>query len=356
MASVNKLLKNKLPHKKVIAGFKKITSSVKKKTNTYLGRRPHRSFRRTLRRDYVRSLQLPGYWAFSHGVAKMFWANKKVFLLLVLAYTVVTSVMVGIASQDTYTALTDTVKESSGDLFSGNWGEISKASLLFVSTISGGISNNLSDVQQVYAGLIILLTWLTTVWLLRNIMAGSKVKLRDGLYNASSPLLSTALVTTLLIVQLLPVALAALGYSAALATGLLAGGVEAMLFWIAAILLTLISLYWITSTFIALIVVTLPGMYPMQAIKTAGDIVIGRRIRILLRLLWMVLGLAVTWIIIMIPVILFDTWLKSIWTAIEWVPIVPVALMVLSSFSVVWAASYVYLLYRKIVSDDAAPA
>ncbi len=322
----------------------------------YLARRPHRSFQRTRRRDYVRSLQLPGYFSFTNYVRKILWKNRKLFLLLALVYTLVSAVLVGIASQDTYTTLTTTIEETSGDLFAGNWGQVGKAGLLFISTISGGISNNLSDVQQLYTGLIILMTWLTTVWLLRNIVAGHKVKLRDGLYNSTSPLLSTFLVGVVLTLQLLPFAFAVIGYSAASSTGLLTGGVEAMLFWIAAGLLTLVSLYLITSTFIALVVVTLPGMYPVEAIRTAGDLVIGRRIRILLRLLWLGLGIALSWVIIMIPVILFDGWVKGFWPAIQWVPIIPIMLLVLASLSVVWAASYIYLLYRRIVADDAAPA
>jgi hypothetical protein len=356
MSAQKKQTKNISKKKPYNFKIKNIVSKIRKSRDEYLSRRPHRSFLKTRRRDYARSLKMPGYWAFGVYVRKLLWQQKKVFLLLALTYAIISAIMVGIASQDTYTLLTDTIKETSGDLFTGNWGEVGKASLLFISTISGGISNNLSDVQQVYAALIILMTWLTTVWLLRNILANQKARLRDGLYNASSPLLSTALVSLLLIAQLLPIALVVLGYSAAGSTGLLAGGVEAMLFWIAAILLTSISLYWITSTFIALIVVTLPGMYPMQAIRTAGDLVIGRRIRILLRLLWMALGVAIAWVIVMIPVIIFDTWLKATWPASSWVPIVPIVLLFLSALSVVWISSYIYLLYRRIVADDAAPA
>ncbi len=324
--------------------------------SNYMLRRPHRSFRRTRRRDYVRSLTLPGYFAFNMYVRKTLWANRKIFLLMSLVYAVLTAAMVGVASQETYTALTDTIRGTEGELFSGDWGEVSRAGLLFVTTVTGGITANLTEVQQVYAGLIALLTWLTTVWLLRNILAGHKVKLRDGLYNAGAPILSTVLVGVVLVIQLLPVALALIAYSAAASTGLLAGGVEAMLFWIGAGLLALLSLYWITSTFIALVIVTLPGMYPMQALRTAGDVVIGRRIRILLRIVWLLLGVAVAWVVVMIPVILFDTWLKGTWSETEWVPIVPIMLLALSSLTVVWSASYIYLLYRRVVADDAAPA
>lgn len=323
---------------------------------TYLARRPHRSFRRTRRRDYTRSLQLPGYFAFTSYVFGILKQHRATFLLLALAYAILTAVMVGVASQDTYTTLTDTLRQTGGEVFQGNVGEIGKAGLLFLTATTGGISQTPTEVQQVYAGLIALLTWLTTVWLLRNLLAGHKVKLRDGLYNASAPLLSTFLVALVLIVQLLPLAIALIGYSAAVASGLLAGGVEAMLFWIAAGTLGLLSLYWVTSTIIALVVVTLPGMYPWQALRTAGDLVVGRRARILLRILWMLLVATVTWLLIMVPIILLDTWLKGIWPATAWIPTIPVALLGLSSLTIVWSASYVYLLYRKVVSDDADPA
>lgn len=361
MPTSSSMAKKKLPpHIRIAHAIRMcvliIYQSIRNSINGYLARRPHRSFRRTRRRDYKRSLKLPGYFAFSAHVRRTLLANKKLFIGLALIYAVLTAILVGIASQDTYSTLTDTLRDTGSEVFQGDFAQIGQAGLLFVTAMTGGISESLTEVQQVYAALIGLLVWLTTVWLLRNILAGHKVKLRDGLYNAAAPLLSTFLVGLVLIIQLLPLALALIGYSAALATGLLASGVEAMLFWVVAALLATLSLYWMTSTFIALVVVTLPGMYPVRALKTAGDIVIGRRLRILLRLVWMLLGIIVAWAIVMIPIILLDTWLKGIWAEIAWLPVIPVALLIMSSLTIVWSASYVYLLYRKVVADDADPA
>lgn len=341
---------------KVVGFIKTRFSGVRNLNRKYLARRPHRSFRPTRRRDYVRSLKLPGYWAFSMYVLKVLRQNKKIFLLLALFYAALTALMVGISSQETYAVLTDTLKETSGDIFSGNFGQIGEAGLLLVTIASGGISETTTEAQQIYAALIALLTWLTAVWLLRNILANKKVKLRDGLYNASSPLLSTFIIALTFVIQLLPLALALLAYSAASATGLLDGGVEAMLFWIAASLLTVLSLYWVTSTFIALVVVTLPGMYPYKAIQTAGDLVVGRRVRILLRILWMLLWALITWVVVMIPVIIIESWIKGLWPAIDALPVIPIVILALSSLSIVWAAGYIYLLYRKVVADDVNPA
>jgi len=129
-----------------------------------------------------------------------------------------------------------------------------------------------------------------------------------------------------------------------------------MLFWTVAGLLAMISLYWISSTFFALVIVTLPGMYPFQALKTAGDLVIGRRLRIIFRLIWMFVTVAVVWAVVMIPIIMLDSWIKGLWPAITWVPTVPLVLLTLGAFTIIWISSYIYMLYRKVVADDAKPA
>lgn len=331
-------------------------TKIKHNIDAYLGRRPHRSFRRTYRRDYVRSLRLPGYFAFTGEVLRLLRKHKKIFLIVAIIYAALTAILVGFASQESYSQLTDVIGGSSGDLFDGNWGQLGQAGLLFLATITGGVNSTPSEAQQIYGVLISLLTWLTTVWLLRNILAGHTVRVRDGVYSSGAPLLPTSLVSLVIIVQLLPLVLALIGYSSAQASGLLTSGAEAMLFWAAAALLATLSLYWVTSTFVALIVVTLPGMYPVQALRTAGDLVVGRRTRILLRLIWLAAISLVALVLVMLPVIIFDAWIKSVVTWLEWLPLVPMALLFMGALGIVWAASYIYLLYRKVVEDDAKPA
>lgn len=323
---------------------------------SFLARRPHRSFRLTRRRDYVRSLNMPGYWAFTFEVFGLLRKNAKTFMLMAVVYAIITVTFVGIGSQETYAQLSDVLTGTSREVFSGNWGEIGKASVLFLATVQGGIVSASNEVQQIYAGLIVILTWLTTVWILRNHLGGGSTKLRDGLYNSGAPLLSTVLVAFTLLFQMLPLAVALIGYSAAAASGLLTAGIAGMVFWTAFSLLVLLSLYWMAGTFMALVVVTLPGMYPMRALRIGGDMVVGRRLKILLRMLWSLVGLALSWIVVLIPMILFDKWIKSLWSAIDWLPIVPSVLLVLVTATVIWLASYIYVLYRKVVEDDAQPA
>ena len=336
--------------------FKQARGRFKTRTANLLARRPHRSFKKTLRRDYTRTLKLPGYWAFTNHVRKTLWQNKKHFLWIMFLYAVLTALLLGLASQDTYTQLADYLRQTSGDIFKGNWGQLGKASLLVTSGALGQFNTSLTEAQQIYSVILVFFTWLTTVWLLRALLAGKKPKLRDAIYNAGAPVIPTLMVGLLLVVQLIPIALAVLAFGVLVPYGLLDGGAEAMLFWVAATLLTFLSLYWMTSTFVALVVVTLPGMYPMQAIRAAGDLAVGRRIRIMLRLLWLIFTVIISWLIVMIPIILLDAWIKGVFKAIQWLPLVPIGLLFMGTVTVIWVASYIYLFYRKVVDDDAAPA
>jgi len=331
-------------------------SNIHNRKANFLARRPHRSFRRTRRRDYRRSLKLPGYFAFIAYVNRTLWKNKKTFLLLALAYALLSAVLVSVMSENTYTNIRDSVTDTTSELANGNWGSIGNASLVLLAVVNSFATGAPDTSQQVFTVLLILMVWLTTVWLLRNILAGNKVKVRDGIYNASAPLISTFIVLAILIIQLIPMAVGLITGVVALQTGFLSNGGVAMIFWLGVGSLAILSLYWITASFIGLVVVTLPGMYPLKALAIAGDMVVGRRLRILLRILWALLVLALGWLVIMVPLILFDAWLKSVASAVNWLPTIPIALLVMASLTIIWLATYIYLLYRKVVDDDALPA
>lgn len=326
------------------------------RTKGLMKRRPHRSFRLTRRRDYVRSLNMPGYWSFTNYVRKVLWQNWRLFGGLVILSVVATVIISGFGAQDVYSQLSSTLEQTGGYLFEGAWGTVGQAGLLLASTITTGLSPDLTEAQSVLGIFVGFFGWLITIWLLRNTLAGHKPRLRDGLYNSGSPILSTLLVGFIIMVQLLPAAIALIVYSAASTSGLLEAGFAAMLVWIGVAALGLISLYWITSSFIAMVIVALPGMYPMHAIRAAGDLVLGRRLRVLYRLFWLAFIVVATWAIFVIPIILFDGWVKDMVPSIAWIPLVPLVVITMSSATLIFTASYVYLLYRRIVDDEPASA
>lgn len=326
-----------------------------RRTRLLLGRRPHRSFHLTRRRDYKRSLQLPGYWAFTNRVRAMLWKNRRLFGGLMLTYFIVAFLFNSFGQQETYQLLSDAIYGIGGDAFQGNWGKITASGILLFTSIQQGLTPDATAAQTVLGGLTAFFAWLATVWALRNIMAGHKVRVRDAIYSSGGPILPTVLVGLTIGIQLLPLSLGILIYNAAIASQLISG-VEAMLAWVVVALLGILSLYWLVATFIALVVVTLPGMYPWQAIRTAGDLIIGRRLRVLLRLVWLVAIVVVVWVMLLIPVILLDQWIKSVWPVLAPAPLVPLSMLAMSSVTIIFVATYVYMLYRKVVEDDAKPA
>ncbi len=299
---------------------------------------------------------MPGYIAFTLEVWRTMWKFKSTFWRLVLVYAALSGLFVGLASQAIYTQLSGLIREAGGEVVGGDISKLGEAGDLLLISLTGAANPEVGEAQQLIGGLLVLLMWLTTIWLLRAFLAGHTPRLRDGFYNSGAPLVPTLLLSFVFILQLLPAAIAAIGVAAAVPTGFVNGVIIMVPFWIIIALLIILSLYWITSTFIALVVVTLPGMYPGEALKSARELVAGRRLPILLRMLWLFVISGLLWVVIMIPIILLDAALKGLWQAIEWLPIVPVAFLLVSSLALVWMVSYVYLLYRKVVDNDAATA
>lgn len=325
---------------------------VKKRRSDFLERRPHRSFRLTRRRDYVRPWNLPGYWSFTNEVRLLLWSNKWLFAKFIALYSVFSFIIIGLLSQDNIELLGQSVNQLGGNVVAGELSGLVQNFAIFTGVFTGAFSQSLTESQQVYSGILFLIGWLTAVWLLRQILAGhKKIKLRDGLYSSGSPLVSTFLILMVLMVQFLPFAIAILAYGVADSVDIFSDVLFTTMFWIVELLMVVVSAYWITSTAIALVVVTLPGMYPLKSLKASSDLVIGRRLRILYRLTWLLVSVLALWAIVLLPAILINQI-----DLLSDAPIVPIAVLLLNSATLLWTSSYIYLLYRKLVSNDAKPA
>ena len=274
---------------------------------------------------------------------------------MIILYALIIIFLGIITSQSTYDSIGKLVSESLGKIFDDGVGQLLNAGMLTFSSLAID-TTSLRAEQGVMLALLVLMTWLTAVWLLREILLGFKPKLRDGLYNATAPLISTSVVLLILLIQLSPVGIMALAYSALVSVHILTEGFGMMLFGLLAASVLTLVLYWVTSTIIALVVVALPGMYPLRAIQAASDLVIGRRLRIMLRIVWAFVYSSVIWCVVMVSLVLLERGLSSKLKWLESVPIVPFAGAFMMALLFVWLAAYIYLLYRKVVADDAKPA
>lgn len=311
---------------------------------------PHKSFRRSYREDYVRKTETPGLLSHAMTTFQMIFKHWRTFLPLVIIMTFAYMILVGLLSEDIYLQFQESIDETGAELAGGKIGNFAKAGLLLLSTVTtGGLDSSMGEAQMVFMIFLFLVMWLVTIYLLRYFMVGGKPKLRDGLYNALAPLISTLLIFVVISIQAVPMMLVVITYSAALNTGFLSTPFYALVYFIFASVMILISAYLLSSSLMALVAVTAPGLYPMQAMFSAADLMNGRRTKLIIRVIYLLLVIGFVYVITLTPVILLDLWLKSMWEWIYGVPIVPFCLLMVTCFVFIYATTYLYRYYRWLL-------
>ena len=313
----------------------------------------HKSFKRSYREDYIRETNLPGLLSHATATFKLIFKNWKLFIPLIILVVIFNVILVGLMTEESYNTFKESLDETNEQLTKGQLGNLGKAGLLLIGTVTtGGLNRGMTEVQQVFMIILLVITWLVSIYLARHILAGHKMKLRDGLYNALTPFISTFCIVGVIFIELIPIFAVIITYSAALATDFLSTPFYALVYFIFAALLIILSAYLLSGSLMAMIAVTAPGLYPMTALNTATDIVAGRRIKFIIRIIFVFLVLALCWVVIMLPIILIDNVLKA---NIEWLdgfPIVSLALLNMTVFSVIYISIYFYLFYRKLLDME----
>ncbi len=349
---VKKKLAKKKQHKTFKEAFYEKRNKIWDKKRARL--KLHHSFRRSYREDYQRELEVPGLLQHAFSTLKIILKNWKLFLPLLIMIVALNIAFVGLLSEETYQTFQSSLKESYKSLEQGELGRVAEAGLLLVSTIStGGLTRGMNEVQQVFMIIFVAITWLITIYFLRHLLAGNKPKFRDGVYNALAPLLSSLLIIALIFIHLIPIFIFIIVYSAAVQTGFLETPLYAFVFWLFSALLILLSCYLLPVSLTALIAVSVPGIYPMTAINATTDLMQGRRTKFIIRLVFLVVFLGVIWVIVMMPIMWLDLFLKSNigWWADLQAPVASFFLQVMTTFTVIYLTAYVYLFYRRMLDD-----
>jgi hypothetical protein len=325
----------------VIARWKAIIADGKARANLYLSRRPHRAFRITPTRSYKRGKRVEGAWSLVKGSFGTIWREKRTIWVLMLLFALTSYIVVGGISQLSFVDL----RQATQELFQGNLGAFGSVATLFGAAVTGSLNPTVSQVQQFLSGALAFLFWLSLIWILRRRLADQDTSVKEALYNSGAPVIPSILVATALMIQLIPAVIGILGAVLTLSgVWFQQGGVESMLVCAAAALLVLLSVYWIAGSATAMIIVTIPGMYPWRALSAASDLVIGQRWLIALRVVIMALVVLAIWAIVLVPALLLDGWLKF-----NWLPLIPIAVQLLGAFTLTYAATFVYKMYRSMI-------
>jgi hypothetical protein len=175
-----------------------------------------------------------------------------------------------------------------------------------ITTLSAVLSSSDGSGQgSLLVSVTLVLLSLVYIWAIRQLSSGKKIAARDAYYQGPTALLPTLLILFVISLQLLPFAIASFIYSVAKTGQVFVTGAEDLTFFLVAFLIGLLSFYWVTSSLIALYIVTLPGMYPMQALKAAKKLVQFRRLAVFRRILALPIVLGLLYFSILLLVIRF---------------------------------------------------
>ena len=347
-----KLQKQEQKQKKQLAREKK--QLIKKQDEVRL----HRSFKRSYYEDYQRKTELPSLTSQASAAFKMFFKFWKIFLPLLLIFVGLYIFLIGAMSENTLADVKANVEQTNKDVADGKIGTVGKAGLTLLGIISTGGLTTMNDAQIVIAVLLFTIIWLVAIYLARHLLAGhQEIKMRDGFYSALSPLVSTLVVGLIIFLEAVPIMLTIIVFQVALTTEFLSTPFYALLFFMFAALMITLSLYLLSSSFFAIIVVSAPGLYPLTAVRMAKNLIMGRRLRFLIRVFYLVIIVALLYLLLLMPAIILDGALKSqfAWLAESKIPFVAIIQLTITVFIFIYLSIYFYLFYRALLdyNDDA---
>ena len=156
--------------------------------------------------------------------------------------------------------------------------ELSKFNQAIVQTTSI-FSSNRTDSTALIQFLLFIIASLAFIWMLRQLQAVKKIKIRDAYYLGTSTIIPAILVTAVLALTMFPAIASSILINIAYQMG--AFGAELLVASLVSVLLLLLSLYLFAMLWPAFYIVTLPQTRPMQALKTALKITKTRRLSLM---------------------------------------------------------------------------
>jgi len=274
---------------------------------------------------------IPGAFKLMKGALGVMRQNWKPFLGIIVIYGLLNLLLV----QSFNASGINQTKDNLDAMNTGRFGNLLSSTMLFVymASSSGNVTNTTAGAYQL---ILTLVTSLALIWTLRHVYAGKKARVRDGFYWGMYPLIPFILVLLAAAIQLLPVVVGGFIYNL-VNTGIAATGVEAIIWGVFFGLLALVSLYMLSSSIFALYIVCLPETQPMEALRSARELVRFRRWTVMRKLLFLPVFLLITGGLIIIPLIYIAA------------PLAGITFLITSMLGLPIIHSYIYRLYRELL-------
>src|SRR4051812_3698769 len=226
-------------------------------------------------------VKLPNAWQLTKAAANLLWQHRGLFIGITLSYGLLNLVLVqGLAANTDVQSL----KDSLNKVFTGHFSSLA-SSLGVFAVLVGSAGNGSSQTAGAYQFFLALIVSLAIIWALRQVAAGTSLRVRDTYYKGMYPLVPFVLVLLVVGLQLIPLLVGASLYSLVITNGIAVYFVEKFLWALLYGLLALLSLYMLSSSLFALYIVTLPDMTPLRALRSARELVRFRRWTVLRKIL-----------------------------------------------------------------------
>jgi len=279
------------------------------------------------------SVSLSPAWKLFGRSLKLLAKNWKLFGGIILVYGILNILLVrGLSGGLDLASLQSKLKS----LLGGNLRDLNAGFVIF-GYLLGNASSTVSEVASTYQTFLVLYISLVAIWALRHLNERKAPKAKQAFYEGIAPFVQFLLVLAVIFLQLIPFYIGNFVFQTVLGSGLAVTTPEKVIWGLLYGMLTLLSLYMISSSIFALYIVTLPGMRPMQALRSARKLVRYRRFTILKKVIFLPLVLMVGAAIIFIPLIML------------WTPIVEPLFFVASMTSLIVIHSYIYSLYKELL-------
>lgn len=319
------------------AKSKKTTSVVKQPKiiddNAKLRKKPKYKSFRLHKRVKHHDPNLPSWWKISKKAFRLLKANSKNIFKFFFIYGLMYLIFVrGFSSPVNIDEIRGAFDELAAEEISTLATNFTVFSLLIQST-----TNAAGDVQGLYQMLFLIVSSLALIWLFRQQQAGNKVTMKMGFYRGMYPLIPFILISVVIALQTIPASIGNFLFKIVVDSGYAVNFLEQFVWLLLFLFLLLLSFYMISSSLIALLVVTLPEMTPKIALKKAKELVEFRRFSVLRKVLALFVILVVVFVSIVFPAIFISASLAQI------------LYFTLTVLAVPFTIAYLFVLYRELL-------
>ncbi len=280
-------------------------------------------------------IKLPSVWQISRISVARLWNHKGLFIWITLIYGFFDLVFAEAGANATNIL---TLKHNVAQVLSGHTTSIGASFTTFFSLSydPNASSNGNSTPAGVFQFIFVVLFALGLIWAFRHTHKEDKLRIRDPFYRGMFPLIPFLVVMLIIGLQLIPIVVGATLYLQTVNNGIAVGALQKSIWEIIFFLFSMVSLYMISASLLAIFVVTLPGMTPVRAVKKAGQLVQRQRVVVLSKYLFLIVALFALGIAIMVPTV---EWLTSL---------TPIVYFLLTIFAVPLALSYGYTIFYEL--------